>query len=267
MHNQLLPELLNYLTSGGYPESALTWKLTKNSNKLDEIQNKLFNEIKHDFIMSSSNINTKKLFEIWENIPVQLIENKSKKIMFSKINKTARAREFDECIQWLSRSFSTFKLNQLKEDKLPLKEHVNKSNFRLLINDTELLKKMLKISNENILLNKEYQHKTQLLECFVYQQLTELINSENIYYYSFNKFELDFIIEYKNLIIPIDVKASNIKSNNALRSYMRKHDSIGIRYTFGYLKYEDNIIHIPFYLINKTTEFIDYWIEKYKGQN
>ena len=104
-----------------------------------------------------------------------------------------------------------------------------------------------------------------LEEEIVEDLISETLESLNYKKYTtpFNGNNLTIVIDY----IPIDVKASNIKSNNALRSYMRKHDSIGIRYTFGYLKYEDNIIHIPFYLINKTTEFIDYWIEKYKGQN
>lgn len=66
-------------------------------------------------------------------------------------------------------------------------------------------------------------------------------------------------------ILHLDIKASNIKSNNAIRSYLRKHNTIGIRYTFKYLKLEDNILNIPFYLIHKTTEFIDYWIEKNKN--
>ena len=57
-------------------------------------------------------------------------------------------------------------------------------NFKIYLKDVGLFKHLLNISNDLILLNKDFQSKHSLMETFVLQQLTSQFRSEQIQYFS-----------------------------------------------------------------------------------
>ena len=258
LHNQLLFELQNYLIVGGMPDCLSVWKSTKNLNKINFAQETLINNFKNEFIISNSKVSAKKINEVFLSIPNQL-NNSSNKFMFTKINKQARSREYENSLNWLLSSKIIDQIFQIKDN---IATGINQ-NFKIYLKDVGLFKHLLNISNDLILLNKDFQSKHSLMETFVLQQLTLQFRSEQIQYFSFNtKFHLDFILKYKDLVIPIEIKSSQIKDKTALKNYLKNYDcQIAIKYTFGYLKVEKNILYIPFYLIDKTKKFIDYYLK------
>jgi predicted AAA+ superfamily ATPase len=102
-----------------------------------------------------------------------------------------------------------------------------------------------------------------IVENFVLQQLKASI-LETPFYNSVNgSFEVDFIFQYKNNIIPIEVKSSRNAKSRSLKIYTEKYKQLfSIRYSLKNLCYTNNILSIPLYLIQKTKEFIEQTIEE-----
>lgn len=71
-----------------------------------------------------------------------------------------------------------------------------------------ILKSILNIDFDNIILDKEFIYKDDIAENYVLQQLN--MNFENIYYWKNNNTaEVDFIVQNKDVLIPIEVKAGD----------------------------------------------------------
>lgn len=83
----------------------------------------------------------------------------------------------------------------------------------------------------------------------------ELVNSvqENI----LMTYESDFVIQYKNKVILIEVKSNKSINNISLTRYNEKNDNdISIRFSMNNLAKNDKILNIPLFLIEYINNFI-----------
>ena len=98
--------------------------------------------------------------------------------------------------------------------------------------------------------------KGSFTENFVCSMLTEKFDSD-LHYYTFDRKKIDFVIQYKNNIIPIEVKANVSTNNNSLTKFNKENDNnISIRLSLNNLKQDGKIINIPLYLIEYIDKFI-----------
>ena len=73
-------------------------------------------------------------------------------------------------------------------------------------------------------------------------------------YYTFNRNEIDFVIQNKNMIIPIEVKSSlNINHNSLTKFNEINNNEISFVFSLNNLKRDGKVINIPLYFI----EYID----------
>lgn len=83
---------------------------------------------------------------------------------------------------------------------------------------------------------------------------TQLIFNDILLYYwlSGNDAEIDFIVELKDGVIPIEVKSGNNKKAKSLKIYMEKYNpKYGIRVSLGDFSYDSRtkIKEIPLYAV------------------
>ena len=72
-----------------------------------------------------------------------------------------------------------------------------------------------------------------------------------LYYFTFdNRYEIDFILQYKNDIIPIEVKSDKSTNHNSLTKYNASHDNdVSFRFSLNNLSKDGKIINIPLYFV------------------
>lgn len=84
------------------------------------------------------------------------------------------------------------------------------------------------------------------------------INDETPYYFTFLRNEIDFVIQYKNKTIPIEVKSNRNRNHISLTKYNEKyHPDIMIRLSLNNLDKSGNIINIPLYLLEYINNIIE----------
>ncbi len=245
----------NYLIIGGLPECVNSWITEKNPKVIDEIQDNLIELYENDMTKHSGKVNSGRILMVYRNLVTQL-SKENKKFVYGKVEEGARAREFEEAIEWLVSAGLINRVYLSKKNEYPLKAFDELSAFKLYFFDTGLLRRMAGITNDKIVLEKDFSFKGSLTENFVLQQIKDLFDIEPNYY-TFDKYEIDYLVQIDSNIIPIEVKAGESINSTSLSNYNKRYNpKYAIRYSGLKYKVDNNVINIPLYLVRKTKNLI-----------
>lgn len=254
-HNRLLDIYNLYLIIGGMPEALYSWVKYHDYNKIMQIQNELITIYENDFSKHNNKVNSAKLLLIFRGIVSQLAKD-NEKFIYSALKEGARAREYEEAIEWLVSAGIINRIYNVSKLEHPLNAFKKLDQFKVFLFDTGLLKYMAGIENESLLLQLNYQFKGQLTENYVLQQLKDIFLVE-VAYYSNRYGEIDFVIQNGMDIIPIEVKALENKSAPAFKNYINKEKpKMAIRFSKLNYKKDGLITNIPLYLVDKIKDLL-----------
>lgn len=255
-HSKLIEAYKYYLIIGGMPECVASWMKYKDSAKVQKIQQELIELYENDFSKHNGKVNSGRILLVFRSIVTQLAKD-NEKFLYGCVREGARAREFEEAIEWLVSAGMVIRINNVSKPEHPLNAFTEVNHFKLFLFDVGLLKCMAGISNEAILLKSDFQFKGALTENYCLQQLRSCFDVLPKYYVQGQNSEIDFLLEEGMQIIPVEVKAGETVKANAFRRYIEKHKpECAIRYSALELKQQEHIINIPLYLIEKTRELI-----------
>lgn len=255
-HNRLLEVYDYYLIIGGMPECVYSWLRYKDPAKIDQIQHALIEIYENDFSKYNGKVNSGRILMVFRSIVTQLAKP-NEKFMYGAVREGARARDFEEAIEWLVSAGLIVRVYNVSKIEHPLNAFNKLDQFKLFLFDTGLLKHMSGLDNKAILLKDNYQFKGPFTENYVLQQLRRHFESK-IHYYSSKNQEIDFILQNGIDIIPVEVKAGEDKSAASFKNFISKYQSkVAIRFSKRGYRTDGSITNIPLYLIEKTKEFIE----------
>lgn len=254
-HNRLLEAYNNYLIIGGMPECVSSWLKHKDPAKIAQIQRELIEVYENDFSKHNGKVNSGRILMVFRSIVTQLAKS-NEKFMYGAVREGARARDFEEAIEWLVSAGMLNRIYNVSKLEHPISAFDKLDQFKLFLFDTGLLKQMAGIDNSAILLKSTYQFKGQLTENYVLQQLRGQFDVMPRYFSSRNG-EIDFVLQYGMDIIPVETKGGEDKSAPTFKKYVAdNHPQYAVRFSkMGYRK-DGNITNIPLYLVGKTKELL-----------
>ena len=255
--NQLEEKLKAYFIIGGMPEVVKLWVNEKNIELVNNVQEDILKAYESDFSKHTNNSEANKISLIWNNIPSQLAKE-NKKFLYQTIKEGARAREYETALNWLNDSNLIYKIYNVTKPDFPLKAYNDLSSFKIYISDVGLLRRMANLDSRIVVEGDKLfeEFKGAFTENYVLNMLTTTLdNVPN--YYTFDRHEIDFIIQYKNEIIPIEVKSNRTTNNISLTRYNEKNSNkIAIRFSMNNLAKNDKVLNIPLFLIEYMNNFI-----------
>ena len=254
-HNRLLESYNNYLIIGGMPECVSSWLKHKDPAKIAQIQRELIEVYENDFSKHNGKVNSGRILMVFRSIVTQLAKS-NEKFMYGAVREGARARDFEEAIEWLVSAGMLNRIYNVSKLEHPLSAFDKLDQFKLFLFDTGLLKQMAGIDNSAILLKSTYQFKGPLTENYVLQQLRGQFDVMPRYFSSRNG-EIDFVLQCGMDIIPVETKGGEDKSAPTFKKYVAdNHPQYAVRFSkMGYRK-DGNITNIPLYLVGKTKELL-----------
>ncbi len=254
-HSRLLEAYSYYLIIGGLPECVASWTQYKDPQRIRQIQNELITIYENDFSKHNGKINSGRILLVFRSIVSQLAKS-NEKFIYGCIKEGARAREYEDAIEWLVSAGMLNRIYNVSKPEHPLKAFDQLNNFKLFLFDTGLLKHMAGIDNSAILLKSDYQFKGALTENFVLQQLQGQFEVEPRFF-AHSKGEIDFLIQNGMKIIPVEVKGGEDKSAASFKSYIKNNQpQSAIRFSKrGYVT-NGGITNIPLYLAAITNKLI-----------
>lgn len=254
-HNRLLESYNNYLIIGGMPECVSSWLKHKDPAKIAQIQRELIEVYENDFSKHNGKVNSGRILMVFRSIVTQLAKS-NEKFMYGAVREGARARDFEEAIEWLVSAGMLNRIYNVSKLEHPISAFDKLDQFKLFLFDTGLLKQMAGIDNSAILLKSTYQFKGPLTENYVLQQLRGQFDVMPRYFSSRNG-EIDFVLQCGMDIIPVETKGGEDKSAPTFKKYVAdNHPQYAVRFSkMGYRK-DGNITNIPLYLVGKTKELL-----------
>lgn len=248
--SQLIEKLKIYYIVGGMPEVVYSWINEKDIEKVNKIQENILLSYEEDFSKHIDAAEANKVSLIWNGIPSQLARE-NKKFVYQVVKDGARAREYESALNWLNDANLICKCYSVKKCAFPLKAYTDLSSFKIYMNDVGLLRKMANLDSSIILDgNKLFEEfKGAFTENYVANTLNYLFDSAP-YYYTFDRNKIDFVLQIKNEIIPIEVKSDKSTNNSSLTKYNLKNiNNYSYRFSLNNLTKDEKIINIPLYLI------------------
>ena len=255
-HNRLLESYNNYLIIGRMPECVSSWLKHKDPAKIAQIQRELIEVYENDFSKHNGKVNSGRILMVFRSIVTQLAKS-NEKFMYGAVREGARARDFEEAIEWLVSAGMLNRIYNVSKLEHPLSAFDKLDQFKLFLFDTGLLKQMAGVDNSAILLKSTYQFKGPLTENYVLQQLRGQFEVMPRYFSSRNG-EIDFVLQCGMEIIPVETKGGEDKSAPTFKKYVAdNHPLYAVRFSkMGYRK-DGNITNIPLYLVGKTKELLE----------
>lgn len=242
---------LEYVTLGGMPEVIRNYIEKGTFEGSLAIQKQLVADYKEDIRKCVDGIDQTRILNVFNSIPSQLAKE-NKKFQISKIEKSARFRDYRGCVEWLIDSGVINICYCLNNLELPLSGNININKFKLYFSDSGLLISLLDDeSQDDFRANKNLGvYKGALYENIVSEALIK--EGYKLYYYKkdYGTLELDFFIRSTNNLIPIEVKAKdgNSKSLKTLISSKKYSDvGYGFKLSLNNIGYKDNIYTFPYF--------------------
>ncbi len=253
--DRLIEKLKIYYIIGGMPEAVYSWVNDKDIEKVDKIQKNILDSYENDFSKHTDENVANKISIVWNGIPSQLAKE-NKKFVYQTIKEGARAREYEGALNWLNDANLICKCYLVHKCAFPLKAYFDLSAYKIYMNDVGLLRRMSNLESRIVLEgNKLFEEfKGSFTENYVANTLSYVLD-ESPNYYTFDRNEIDFVIQINNKIIPIEVKSDKSTNHNSLTKYNLKNDNeISFRFSLNNLSKDGKIVNIPLYFIEYINE-------------
>lgn len=259
--NPLCEKLKMYYVTGGMPESVRMWTEDRNVNAMQEVLSNIIGAYERDFAKHPNLSEFPKISMIWKSIPSQLARE-NKKFLYKVVKEGARAREYEDALQWLADARLVHKIYRSSTPRLPVSAYDDLSAFKIYLVDVGLLRRLAQLAptafGEGNRLFTEF--KGALTENFVLQTLMPQFEVTPRYWSQNNPpYEVDFLIQRENDIFPIEVKAEANTKSKSLRKYKELFPEtvkLRVRFSLDNLKLDNDVLNIPLFMADQTDRLI-----------
>lgn len=274
-HQELCGLFREYIHVGGMPEAVSTWVTENSLLEVNKVQHNLINTYRDDFNKYVKRLDKERLEEVLRAIPLLL----GKKFKYTQVNKNVQPKSIKQAVDLLNKAQVCNLVKQSAATGLPLQTDDQKK-YKVILLDVGLVNSLLGLTwdsgqnIEEVIFNNEgalaEQVAGQLLLCLLpeYQE-------PQLYYWlrenaSANA-EVDYLIQYQNKVIPIEVKAGSTGTLRSLHNLMHiRQLKQAVRFNMNKplmteietsiydgsnVKY--NLLSIPFYLIECLPNLLD----------
>ena len=215
-HDVYAALLKSYLFIGGMPEAVNVYRETRSYQRVRRVQDAILTAYDKDFEKHAPPLLLSKLRLLWNNIPVQLAKE-NKKFLYSALREGARARDYEEALQWLDDAAMIHIMRRVGTPRLPLKAYEDFSAFKLFMVDVGLLGALCELAPETLLEGASIftNFKGALTEQYALQEFCA--NGLKPRYWTAERgtAEVNFVVQCGNNVFPVEVKAGrNLKARS-----------------------------------------------------
>jgi uncharacterized protein len=250
--SRYIDRLRQYYFVGGMPEPVVRFAATGNFNEAREIQKQILETYEHDFSKYAPVSIVPRIRLLWNSVPGQLAKE-NRKFIYGQVKEGSRAKDYELALSWLIDSGLVHRVFRVSKPALPLKAYSDPGAFKLFIVDTGLLAAMADLDAKTLLEGNSVftEFKGSLTEQYVFQELISH-GGYYVYYWSAERStaEIDFLVQYNNIIAPVEVKAEENLQAKSLKVFHEKFNPVkSFRTSISDFRRQDWLVNIPLYAI------------------
>ena len=231
MKPKMVELLRQYYFVGGMPGVVSQFVANADLQQVRTLQQEILEAYRRDISRHTSESESTRIRQVLSALPAQLAKE-NKKFVYGAIRKGSRAKDFELAIQWLLDAGIVYKVNRVREPRVPLKFYEDFDAFKLFLLDCGLLACLAEAPVDQMLVGNSVftEFKGMFTEQYVMQQLKVL--GFTPYYWSNSKTpsEIDFVIQQGSRVIPVEVKAEENVRARSLSQFVKDHAGLkGLR--------------------------------------
>ena len=138
--NRLSDKLKTYFVTGGMPEAVKTWTEDHDVSELDEVLEEIIYTYERDMGKHPDKNDIPKIHYIWDSLPSQLAKD-NRKFMYSAVREGARAREYENALNWLVDAGILRKVYLIQKPDIPIEAYRDLSSFKVYYNDIGIMRR------------------------------------------------------------------------------------------------------------------------------
>ena len=250
IHEKMMDLFRLYLIVGGMPAVVQRYIDTNNLNEVLRVQQGIVQLYKKDIAKYDPE---EKLYleDIFNLIPSEL-NSKNKRFILKKLNENFKFSRYENSFIWLKEAGVALPVFCVQEPEIPLLLSKSTNLFKLFLADVGLLASMYADGLQVKILSKEKNiNFGSVYENAVAQELHA--HGFELYYFNSKKQgELDFVMEYKGDVVPIEVKSGKDYSRHRALDHVMKNELYDIKQAIVFcnenIQVKDQIFYCPVYL-------------------
>lgn len=246
--NKLKTEYRRYLICGGMPEAVISLLDNKGMEAVEQVLQDILDLYELDFSKYATPRDIPRIHAIWHSLPSQLAKE-NRKFIYKVIKQGARSKDYEDALLWLEDAGMIYRTFNITKPALPLSAYEETTAFKVYACDCGLLRRLARLPATVILNpNANYtEFKGSMAENAVLQSIIPLLNNDIPHYWSpDSRAEIEFIIQWGENIIPVEVKAENCINGRSLSVYTERYKPTKrIRFSFLNLQYNQGLLSCP----------------------
>lgn len=253
IHQRMINVLYYYLICGGMPSVVNEFIGTRNLRIVREEQQNIIRQYKADFVKYENDDKKLRIISIFDSIPAQL-NQQNRRFIFTQLDKELKFNRYENSFLWLKDAAVAIPIYIVDQPKPPLILSKSTNQFKLFMGDVGLLTSCYPdyVSKALLDMNPDYEiNNGALFENYIAQELSSC-EITPYYFKSKSIGEIDFLIEYNNRIVPLEIKSGKeYKKHKALDNLLNsKEYSIDKGYilSLSNIEADDRCIYIPVYM-------------------
>ena len=251
IHEKMMELFRLYLITGGMPEAVLNYIDTNNIQRVVAVQ-KGINELYKKDISKYDPDNKLYLEDIFNLIPSEL-NSKNKRFILKNLNQNFKFSRYEHSFIWLKDAGVALPVYCASEPVLPLLLSKSTNLFKLFLADVGLLAAMYADGMQmKILMNETNINFGSIYENVVAHELK--CHGFDLYYFNSNRQgELDFLVEYRGNVLPIEVKSGKDYERHAALNNCLNNSRYAIPEAYVFcndnVKRREKVVYYPIYMI------------------
>lgn len=251
VHDKLNDLVRLYLIVGGMPEAVQKYVETNNIQLVREAQREIIHLYGKD-IAKYDPKNKLYIKDIFDMIPSEL-NAKNKRFILKALNEKAKFERYKNSFLWLADAGVALPTYNVEEPRLPLKLGEQRNLFKLFLCDVGLLASQYAANIAiDLLMGEAEINYGSIYENFAAQELRA--HGYDLYYFNNKKQgELDFVIEDRGKVLPIEIKSGkDYKRHNALSNVLSNDEydiPHAIVFSNGNVEVVGKILYCPIYML------------------
>ena len=258
--NKLRTEYRRYQVCGGMPESIVALLEDKGIGEVEIALQGILDLYELDFAKYAEPRDIPRIHAVWHSLPAQL-SKENRKFVWKVIKTGARSKDYEDALMWLEDAGMIHRIFSISKPGMPLSAYEETDAFKVYACDCGLLRRLAHLPaivvTDPIANYTEF--KGAMAENAVLQSIMPFMDDQKPYYWtSPGTAEVEFIIQWDDEIIPVEVKAEENISGNSLAVYTKTYEPRHrIRFSMLNLQYNCSLLSSPAPLAG----WLDKWME------
>lgn len=257
LHRKLLRYLKQFLVLGGMPEVVARYSLTQDTLACQSILDDLIISLKADFTKYKKRVPSSRLSEIFGSVARQT----GTKFVYSHATSESNHKQIKEALELLIMAGLVIPVIHSSANGIPLGAESNEKKRKMLIFDTGIFQRLLGLEISDVLFHDTFNmvNKGAIAELFVGLELVKsasCFQQQQLFYWNREALnsnaEIDYLVQVKQEIIPVEVKAGTKGSMQSLFLFLsEKKRPFGVRFSLENYSSYDKILVYPLYAVQE----------------